>query len=108
MIIYPSHVSAQVNIEKFRNTLYPKGFSGHVALDLSTRTGNVKVTEITIENRNDYIWKNINSFLIIRGDYGWQDGKQYSNEVLMHLRNVFRLKANWKPEIFAQIDYNIF
>ena len=106
LLFYPSYISAQVNIEKFRKELYPRGFSGYIELDLSSRTGNVDLTEITIENRNDYMWKDINSFLISRGDYGWQDGKQYSNEALIHLRNVFRVTSNWQPEVFAQIDYN--
>ena len=103
---FPSFISAQVNTEKFRKALYKEGLSGHVELDFSSRSGNVDITKVNIENRTDYIWKNMISFMIIKGDYGWQGGSQYSNEALAHLRHVFSMKANLQPEIFTQIDYN--
>lgn len=106
LLIFPNHIYSQVNIEKFRKSTNKHGFSGNVGIDLSSRTGNVDVKEIIIESRSDYIWKEMNTFLVIRGDYGWQGGKQYSNEALAHLRHVFRIKAYIQPEIFTQIDYN--
>jgi len=106
LLIIPNHIYSQVNIEKFRESAYEQGFSENVKLGLSSRTGNVDVNEINIESRSDYIWKEMNTFLVIRGDYGWQGGKQYSNEALAHLRHVFRIKAYIQPEVFTQTDYN--
>jgi len=106
LLIFSNHSYSQVNIEKFRESTYERGFSGNVGIDLSSRTGNVDVKEVTIESRSDYIWKEMNTFLVVRGEYGWQGGKQYSNEGLIHLRHVFRIKAYIQPEVFAQTDYN--
>lgn len=106
LLLYPSLIFAQVNIEQFRKTLNKQGFSGNVALDISSRTGNVDVTELTIENRTDYLWKDMNTFIIARGDYGWEGGDQYSDEALVHVRHVFRLPSHLQPEVFAQVDYN--
>ncbi len=106
LLIFPPSISAQVNTEKFRKNFYEEGLSGHLELDFSSRSGNVDITEVTVEHRNDYVWKNMITFVIIKGDYGWQGGSQYSDEALVHLRNVFKIKANLQPEIFTQIDYN--
>ncbi|MFC1557790.1 DUF481 domain-containing protein [candidate division KSB1 bacterium] len=106
LLIFLSHTYAQVNIEKFRDKEKKKDFSGYVELDLSSRTGNVDITKINFENLNNYIWKSMNTFLVIRSALGWEDGEQYINEGLIHLRQVFRSGADLQPEIFAQTDYN--
>ena len=101
-----SNAYAQVNIEKFREMELNQGISGYVEFDLFSKSGNVKETKINLENRIDYVWNTMHTFLIIRGDFGWEGGKQYSNEAVMHLRHIFRTGTNMQPEIFAQLDYN--
>ena len=107
-LFFSNLIYAQVNTEKFRKTIYHEGLSGYIESDLSSRSGNVDIIEVNIENRNDYVWKNMNtnSFLIMQGNYGWQGGTQYSDEALVHLRHVLRIKTKLQPELFAQIDYN--
>lgn len=108
LLIFSNLIYAQVNTEKFRKPIEYEGLSGYVEIALSSRSGNVDITEVNIENRNDYVWKNMNtnSFLIMQGNFGWQGGTQYSDEALTHLRHVLRIKTNLQPEFFAQIDYN--
>jgi hypothetical protein len=43
---------------------------------------------------------------IASASFGWQDGKSFSNEALLHTRQVFRTQAQLQPEAFAQIDYD--
>ena len=105
-LFFPSYVLSQVNIEKFRESKDVKGFSGHFELDFSSRSGNVDITKLDIESYSNYLWESMNTFLVIRGDYGWQGGKEFSNEGLVHLRHIFRSGADFQPEIFTQIDYN--
>ncbi|MFC1694137.1 DUF481 domain-containing protein [Candidatus Latescibacterota bacterium] len=105
-LLFPSHVLSQVNIEKFRESKDVHGFSEHIELDFSSRSGNVDITKLDFESYSNYLWESMNTFLVIRGDYGWQGGKQFSNEGLAHLRHIFRSGADFQPEIFAQIDYN--
>lgn len=106
MLSMSDRVSAQINIEKYRAVSPDSGFSGNVEIELSSRTGNVEETTLTLENRADYIRDSMKTFLVAVGDYGWQGGERYSDEALAHIRHIFRLKENWQPELFAQIDYN--
>ena len=105
-LIFTSYAGAQVNIEKFRKAKDDGVYSRYVKLDFSSRTGNVDITNIDVECRSNYLWKAMNTFIIITGDYGWQGGKRYSNEALAHLRHVFRSGMLWQPEVFTQVDYN--
>ncbi len=105
-IFFSLNISAQVNIEKFRASEDSTGFSGYIETELSSRTGNIDITLINIENRNTYLWKNMNTLFVIRSNFGWKEGKKFSNEALTHLRHIFRIKTNFQPEFFVQIDYN--
>ena len=104
--LYAHAACAQVNIEKLRNNAQKAGFSGTIELDVSHRTGNVELTTMEVESRLDHVRDTMQSFVIIRNDYGWQGGKQFSNEGLIHVRHVFRTQSAVQPEIFVQSDYN--
>ena len=104
--LYAHTGCAQVNIEKFRNTTQDSGYSGIIEFDVSHRTGNVELTTLEVESRLDHVRDTMQSFVIIRNDYGWQGGKQFSNEGLIHVRHVFRTQSAFQPEIFVQTDYN--
>lgn len=106
LIFLISVSNAQVNIEKFRKTEDLKGLSGNVEFNISSKTGNVDITDIELEGRADYYWENMNFFLIFRNGYGWESGEQYSNNGLLHLRHIFRLGKKIRPEIFTQVEYS--
>ena len=59
-LIFSNLIYAQVNTEKFRKPIEYEGLSGYVEIAFSSRSGNVDITEVNIENRNDYVWKNMN------------------------------------------------
>ena len=42
----------------------------------------------------------------MNGDYGWNNGKQFSNNALVHLRFVQSLNPGLKFESFTQINYD--
>ena len=101
-----SHVFAQVNIEKFRKTDLDRGESGFVEFDLSSRSGNVDITELSVDCRSDFVRETTDSFIVLRGDYGWAKGETFSDEALLHTRHIRRLDKRVRTELFAQIDYN--
>ena len=84
-LVFPTPAPAQVNIEKFRTTAKETGFSGFFELDLASRSGNVDITELTLDSRGDYSWETMSTFLIVRGDYGWAKGGRFSDEALGHV-----------------------
>ena len=77
--LYLHTACAQVNIEKFRDTTQDSGYSGIIELDVSHRTGNVELTTMEVESRLDHVRDTMQSFVIVRNDYGWQGGKQFSS-----------------------------
>ena len=97
---------AQVNIEKFRKSGSEQGFSGYVQLSISSQTGNVDLTKTSFESRGDYIYNNMNTFLILRSNAGWKSSQRYSNSGLAHLRHICRLGESFQPEFFTQIEYS--
>ena len=106
LIIVNSSVIAQVNVEKFRKTGHDSGLAGYAKVSFSSRTGNVDVTEIDVEGSADFKWKKMNSFIIVQGEQGWKEDEQYSNEGLLHFRQIFDFKKAWQPETFMQTDFN--
>ena len=101
-----SGVYAQVNVEKFRKTGHDDGLAGYVKVSFSSRTGNVDVTEIDVEGSADFKWKKMNSFIIAQGEQGWKEEEQFSNEGLLHFRQIYEFKKAWQPETFIQTDFN--
>ncbi len=97
---------AQVNIEKFRTLSDINGIGGSLKFDFSVQTGNKNVQLFGLEGRGSIKKNNNHFFLIGKGEYGWQGGKQFSNEALLHLRYVRKLYNNLSAELFTQIDYN--
>ncbi len=106
LALLPLTTKAQVNIEKYRRPGHENGLAGYVKFDVSSRTGNVDVTVITLEGSADFKWKKMDSFIIAQGDKGWQNNEQFSNEGLLHFRQIFTFKPAWQPETFVQTDFN--
>ena len=104
--LYPKSAFPQINIEQYRAKKQDNGFAGSIDFEVSHRAGNVEITTMDVESHVDHLWNSMHSFIIVRNDYGWQGGKQYSSEGLIHLRHVFRTQSPFQPEIFLQSDYN--
>jgi Protein of unknown function, DUF481 len=96
----------QVNTEKYRNIEDSLGLSGLIKLDASIQTGNTDLQELGSEILLNYKNPSSTLLLILKGDYGWNNGKQFSNEALAHLRFVKALNPNLKFEIYSQINYD--
>ena len=83
-----------------------QGYSGLVELDVSHRTGNVELTTLEVKLRLDRRSEKMHSFLVLETEHGWQGGRQFSNDGLIHARNVFLLRPALQPEIFIQSNYD--
>ena len=106
LIIFYSISLGQVNIEKYNNINKTSGISGNIGLYLSAKTGNSDIQEFEIDSRVNFTGQNFYTFLIGKGEYGWNDGKEFSNNALIHLRYIHEFKTWVKPELFAQVNYN--
>ena len=99
-------LSAQVNIEQQRKDADSIGFTTTLGLDFSIWTGNTNVQLLTGKGRFNYNGGSYYSFLLFKGEYGWNDGKQFSNGGLVHLRFVDDITEHFYLEYFGQADYN--
>lgn len=97
---------SQINTEKYRNSNDSTGFSTSVDVDFSANTGNVDFQQFGAGGRLNYNWGESYTFLVFKGALGWTNGKQYSNDALVHLRNVNTLNEVLQLELFTQLDYN--
>jgi hypothetical protein len=98
--------TAQVNTEKFRSAGDSLSFNGYALFDLYLRSGNVSLAEIGLSGRVSHRSASSVTFLIVEGEYGWQNKNQYSNEGLLHLRYVYFWLPDLMPEVYMQYDYN--
>ncbi|MEE9349933.1 MAG: DUF481 domain-containing protein [Flavobacteriaceae bacterium] len=99
-------INAQVNVEKYNDVSDKIGSSGNISIYLSSKTGNTDVQQFGADGRFNYSGKNFYTFLVGKGEYGWNKGKEFSNNALLHLRYIRNLNATINPEVFGQIDYN--
>lgn len=106
LALVPAAASAQVNIEKMRQSDGADGFSAGASVGLTSRTGNVDATTLEIGARTQYKRGDRTAFLIFSGDYGWQGGHQYSDQGLAHLRYVHGITPLVAIETFLQSDYD--
>ncbi len=106
ILLASSGLLAQVNIEKFRLDQEKIGFAGRFGVDFSLKSGNSNVTQIGANGRLNYSGGAFYSFLVFKGDYGWNNGREFSNDALLHWRTVRSLSEKVQGEAFAQIDYN--
>ncbi len=106
ILLSVSSASSQVNIEKFRGEEDQRGLSGTADVDVSGRSGNVDVWQVSVGGRVDFTRSWVTTLFVTRADFGWEDGKRFSNEALLHLRRVHRNRSWLRPEAFVQINYD--
>lgn len=104
--LFFSQAYAQVNTEKFRKDADTVGFSGNADLEIDFRAGNVDFQRVGLGGRLNYNFGDDYTFMVFKGEYGWQSGEEFSNEALVHLRNVYSLWKEIQVEAFLQSDFN--
>lgn len=105
VFIFSNLCFAQVNTERYRMDS-DSGFTGLIDINAMAQTGNTDFQLIEIGARLNYNRGAGYSFLVVSGGYGWNEGKQFSNDFFSHLRNVESLNDWLQFEAFLQFDYN--
>ena len=97
---------AQVNTERFRRDADSLGFSVSSDLDLTVMLGNTDFQMVGTSTRFNVNWGKDYTFLVVDGGFGWEKGKSFFNQALVHLRNVGTLSPAVQLEGFVQYDFN--
>lgn len=105
-LVFHVQIGAQINIEKFSDLSENIGSSGKVSFYLSAKTGNTDIQQFGADGRLNYTEENYSTFLVGKGEYGWNKGKEFSNNALLHLRYIRKNSKFLNPEVFGQINYN--
>ena len=106
LILAAAQASAQVNIEALRGNAGSSGFSGALAVNLEMHTGNTDLKEIGLEGRLDFDHPRVNTFVLARNDFGWEQGERFADEGLIHLRQHYPLHGRIGLEAFTQYNYD--
>lgn len=105
IIFCSSLLTGQVNTERYRQDS-DSGFTGSINIDALAQTGNTDFQLLGLGGRLNFNRNSGYTFLVFSGEYGWNEGKQFSNELITHLRNVEKLEDWLQLETFIQFDYN--
>lgn len=105
LTFFSSLLIAQVNTERYRQDS-DSGFTASIDIEALAQTGNTDFQFLGLGGRLNFNRNSGYSFLVFSGGYGWNDGKQFSNELITHLRNVEALDDWLQLEAFIQFDYN--
>ena len=106
LLLAAAQASAQVNIEALRGDAGSSGFSGALAVNLEMHTGNTDLKEIGLEGRLDFDHPRVNTFVLARNDFGWEQGERFADEGLIHLRQHYPLHGRIGLEAFTQYNYD--
>ncbi len=106
LALVSGYSAAQVNIEALRRDAGSTGFSGALAVNLETHTGNTDLKEIGLEGRLDFDHPRVNTFMLARNDFGWEQGERFADEGLIHLRQHYPLHGRFGIEAFTQYNYD--
>jgi putative salt-induced outer membrane protein YdiY len=105
-IIFQTAAIAQVNTEKYRNLKDDFGFAGTASLDAEINTGNNDKQEFGIEGHFNYNTSENLFLIILKGNYGFVNGQDYSDQALAHFRYLYKLSDVFNIEFFTQFDFN--
>jgi len=106
LMLTAGQATAQVNIEALRRDAGSTGFSGALALNLELHTGNTDLKEIGLEGRLDFSHPNVNTFILARNDFGWEQGERFADEGLIHFRQHYPVHGRIGLEAFTQYNYD--
>lgn len=106
LLLAAAQATAQVNIEALRRDAGSAGFSGAMAINLEMHTGNTDLKEIGLEGRLDFNHPGVNTFVLARNDFGWEQGERFADEGLIHLRQHYPLHGRIGLEAFTQYNYD--
>jgi putative salt-induced outer membrane protein YdiY len=106
LFLFNTRLDAQVNIEKYRQVEDAGGFSGSFAFGAEAQTGNTDIQELAVEGRLDYVNPSVTTFILTNNDFGWEQGQRFSNEAVVHIRQMYRLREGLRLEVFGQYNFD--
>jgi hypothetical protein len=99
---------AQVNTETMRRDGMEPGMHHRIAAHLEFHSGNSDFLSTGASYRLDLLEGNLYSFLVASYDRRSSDKELSANEGFTHLRFIYTLDSLFRPEIFAQKEFNEF
>jgi len=93
-------------MEKFRTSEDSTGFTGNLDVSATALTGNTDFQVIIGDTRLEYNWGTNYIFFVGNAGYGWESKKAFSDQALVHIRDVQTLNSLLQAEFFLQFNYN--
>ena len=102
LLIFACQAQAQVDIEHYRGK---EGMTGAARYSFNTNVGNVDVIDSGGAGNITFNRKNSVFLGVFKGGIGFQDGKRFANNGVLHLRYTRTSHPVYQPEFFIQGDY---
>lgn len=108
-LLLPLHIAqGQVNTEAMRRDNLAPGLHHRIGIDLEFQDGNTNFLSFGAGYRLDLLAGDFSSFLITRYDRRSTGDVLSRNEGFAHLRFIYLLDSTFRPEVFAQKEFNDF
>ena len=108
VIIEGKLLCAQVNTETMRREDMAPGLHHRVGASLEYHAGNSDFLSVGASYRADFMTGNLYAFLVASYDRRSSDNELSTNEGFTHLRFTYALDSVFRPEVFAQKEFNEF
>lgn len=99
---------SQVNTESLRREREREGVHGQLGLNIAFQSGNSEYLKYNVGGRLDFRNDQVYTFAVANYQRGKQADALYLHDAFLHLRFVYGLDSSFKPEVFAQKEFNDF
>jgi len=106
VLLLPTQLLGQVDIESLRRNGAPEGVSGSVTASLTAETGNTDFVSVEATTRADWVTSSAATLLIAEGGLGLLSDERFSSSGLLHLRQVWWVSGWIAPEAYGQLNYD--
>lgn len=108
ILLLPFAATGQVNTEAMRRSDLTPGFHRQASLTFTYQDGNSEFSKLATGLRLDLVRPTVYGFLVAKYDWGEEAQEKFLNKGFAHLRGIFQRHLWWRPELFAQMEFNQF
>ncbi len=99
---------AQVNTESMRRDNQKPGWHNQITVGVTYEAGNNSYISLSGGYRLDLVDPDFYTFLVANYQRGSSNEELYRNDGFAHIRFILTLDSTFKPEVFAQKEFNDF
>lgn len=104
ILFYTQTTHAIVNVSDLHLTDYQAGYSGNIAANLSSLSGNSNQQQYELGSTMRWIENSHSLFLLLDRSYGESESQPYVDKAFIHMRNIWQRDNDFAWELFMQVE----